>query len=118
MIRNTRGVTRTVFLIGRWAIKVPTGRHGWPEWVDGLRANLREIERAKYAHLKPFVCPILWAAPLGLAIVMPRVGIIERDLTDPEHAHFFPLCFPLVEHKPDSFGYFGNRLVAVDFGAP
>lgn len=114
--RVTLGITRTVFLVGRYAIKVPCGRYGWAKWLRGLLANLQERQwsRAKIAGL----CPVVFSDPLGLVVVMPRVDILDEPL----HAVTFErftnrtgVRLP-VENKADSFGYLNGWLVAVDYG--
>lgn len=119
--RVTSGISRTVFLVGRYAVKVPCGRYGYEKWLRGLLANRQEREwsRAKY----PELCPVLFADPLGLVVIMPRCEILTRELTGLEyHAFFGPINEATrsyrvpTENKPDSFGYLNGRLVAVDYG--
>ncbi len=42
--RVTTGVTRTVFLCGRLAFKLPCMRYGWRLFLQGLLANMQERE--------------------------------------------------------------------------
>lgn len=116
MKRVTTGISRTVFLVGRYAIKVPCGRYGWSKWLRGLLANLQERQfgRAGYAGL----CPVLFADPIGLVVVMPRAEILTGALFDAEYERFInrdDYVLP-VENKPDSFGFLNGELVAVDYG--
>lgn len=116
MIRRvTAGVSRTVFLVGRFAVKVPSGRWGVEFFLKGLLANLREREvwRQQYAP-DLALCPVLWCAPLGLVLVMPRCRILEEgELSDHDLADYAWWA----ELKSDSFGYLPDgRLVAVDYG--
>jgi hypothetical protein len=122
MKRITCGISRTVFLVGKYAIKVPCGRYGWKGWLKGLLANLKERELIKYGF--PQFCPILWSDPLGLVVIMPRCRILtEEEAMDTMQYHdFFRSTFPVFNHwiptenKADSFGYLGDKLVAVDYG--
>lgn len=70
------GVTRTVLVVGRWAIKMPSLRangHGlagvlW-SWSRGVQANLGELQWSTY--LSGHVCPVIWSAA-GLVNIYPR----------------------------------------------
>jgi hypothetical protein len=118
--RVTLGITRTVFLIGKYAIKVPCGRYGWQKWLRGLLANLQEREWSKANY--PELCPVLFSDPFGVVVVMPRAEILDRPLTPGEYHAMFEDIYPErgyripSENKPDSFGYLNGRLVAVDYG--
>lgn len=64
-IEVRRGITRTVLLIGPWAVKVPSLRSNG----DGLRGVLWSISRGISANLSeiqwsdsPGVCPVLRSA--------------------------------------------------------
>lgn len=106
---NRRGRNRWVVLVGCWAVKVPSPRC-WRDFLFGLLNNMNE---AAWCHEHPEYCPVVLAGPGGLFIVMPRV----RTLTDQEFALIDPLALPpRAERKPDSFGWLGGRLVAVDYG--
>jgi len=116
MHRITLGISRTVFLVGRYAIKVPCGRYGWNKWLRGLLANLQEREMSKMRD--PRLCPVLLSDPLGLVVVMPRVAVCQQELTGDEFfwfTHRGEYVLP-VENKADSFGYLNGALVAVDYG--
>lgn len=114
--RNTRGITRTVFLVGRYAIKVPSWRMGWRFFLRGLLANMQEREfgRAGWDGL----CPVLYGNRYGFVIVMPRADPIERDMTDVEYDDLLARReYELpVERKTDSFGMLNGQIVAVDYG--
>lgn len=112
MKRVTTGVSRTVFLIGRWAVKVPCARYGWEFWLKGLLANITERRTWGWAR-NPKLCPIIFADPFGLVVVMPRVEVADSlcGMTMQRLASELG-----VEAKPDSFGYLSGRLVAIDYG--
>ena len=57
------GATRAVFLIDKWAIKVPNFYYGWRPFLWGLLANIQEKEfsRMKLAEL----CPVVFSLPGG-----------------------------------------------------
>jgi hypothetical protein len=109
---NRRGRNRWVILTRRYAFKFPAPT-SWRDLLYGLLNNMNE---ADWSHL-PGRCPVHWAAPGGLLIVMPRA----RTLTEEEFHSFDSAAFCAVhgivaEHKPDSFGWLGDRVVAVDYG--
>jgi hypothetical protein len=105
---NTSGANRLVLLVGPWALKVPQVR-SWRAFLFGLLNNLNEAEWSQEAGH----CPVLLRGPGGLFIVMPRV----RTLTPEEFASLDVEALPpRPERKPDSFGWLGEQLVAVDYG--
>jgi hypothetical protein len=118
MVVNRRGVTRRVFLFGRWAIKVPAPWR-WQTFLWGLLANMQE--RAFAAAGWPELAPVLWADRWGFVLVMPRL----TPLTDAEFETFDYAGFVNrsdgsvvpVEEKSDSFGRLNRRIVAIDYGS-
>jgi hypothetical protein len=111
-----RGSTRTVFLLGRYAVKVPRAST-WRTFLNGLLANMQERGFAVTGW--PELCPVLFSLPGGWIVVMRRA----RPLTDEEWFEFDPTgfvqrsdyCVP-AEEKRDSFGMLDGRVVAVDYG--
>lgn len=105
---NARGRNRLVLLTRRHALKLPALRC-WRDFLFGLLNNMNEAAWSGEAGH----CPVLFAAPLGLLVVMPRV----RVLTEAEFADLDPARLPpRPERKADSFGWLGEELVAVDYG--
>jgi hypothetical protein len=77
-IAMRRGITRTVWLIGPWAVKFPSMRYGGTFALQGMSANLREArtwlevcEGREYRRDK--LNPVRWCSWLGLVQVQPRV---------------------------------------------
>lgn len=112
------GATRTVVLVGRWAVKVPSCRGGWRNFLIGLLANMQE--RTFSATGWPELCPVVFSLPGGWIVVMPRCEPVG-ELTDEvyqrmtKHADYEVPA----ENKDDSFGWLGGeggRLVAIDYG--
>lgn len=89
MIATRRGVSRTVLLIGPWAVKLPSFRHGPVYFVYGLLGNLLEAERWALSRHKR-LAPVLWCAPLGALLVMRRARgpVVGRLLSKAELAQF------------------------------
>jgi hypothetical protein len=63
------------------------------------------------------LCPILFADPLGLVVVMWRA---EQPVTDDEVKATIPVDFPEPTYKvkPEDFGRVNGRVLAVDYGLP
>jgi len=67
----------------------------------------------------PEVCPVLWADPLGLVAIQPRIPILERELTPEEYNKLViheDYTVP-AENKQGHFGMYQGRLVTVDYGS-
>lgn len=116
------GTTRKVILIGSWAIKLPALTE-WRLFLMGLLANMQESQFSRLGW--PELCPVIFAAPGGICLIMQRAEPLTRD-------QFFALDYAEwikrgedlpkgewvipVENKLDSFGVIGDRIVAVDYG--
>jgi len=109
---NTSGRNRFVLLTRRYALKIPSLRC-WQDFLYGLLNNCTEARVGTSGHAG--VCPVLWSIPGGWLVVMPRLQILkDEDLHMVDVAQASTgLC---VELKPDSFGLYQGRVVAVDYG--
>lgn len=120
------GVTRTVILTKRWAIKVPCLVYGWKYFLYGFLANMQEHD---WSGFDERLCPIRYAAPGGLFVVMPRCQMLTDQefldlvhdgwarIVDEETGTELPYSRELpVELKTCSFGKLNGRIVAVDYG--
>lgn len=132
------GVTRRVFLIGNYAIKFPTMRHGWFCFVLGFTHNMREHSTWKSApknkdHEK-LLCPVLcgWA---GFFIVMQRADN-ERYVNEfndwcnnknQTHEEKIKFCSDMYhrwekagvggDDNVNNYGYLGDRVVKIDYAS-
>jgi len=110
-----RGSTRTVFLLGPVAIKVPS----WSRFSEGLERNLRESQFVNHRDCPcpSVLCPVLSVG--GFLNIMPRT----RPLT-PEEWYSVQRRLPtflrqMTGEKQESFGKLpSGRTVAVDYGTP
>jgi hypothetical protein len=107
---------RRVFLLGRFTIKVPRAR----SVLHGLRCNRWEREmwyRWRLVFGWESLCPILFADPLGLVVVMPRA---QQRVTEEEIHAATPVYFPepTYEAKTEVFGLVNGRVLALDYGLP
>jgi hypothetical protein len=116
------GCTRKVFLVGKWALKVPTF-YSQDAFLHGCLANLQERACWMIREIRPLLAPVVACMPLGLLLVMRRCEPMLSELTESEAKRFFYDCVKEtgysvpVEDKPSSFGYLDGRLVAVDYGS-
>lgn len=138
------GYTRTVILIGRWALKIPAmrGLHtrvGIGAFIRGLKSNQQEAKFAKASWSE--LCPVHWSLPGGILLCMQRaIPLSDSDWDNFNYSEFVcredspgimgdeqtervarVTCNPAlnlvpVERKRDSFGKIGDRVVAVDYG--
>ena len=109
------GVYRRVFLMGRFAIKIPRLRR----IVSGLRSN--RWEREMWYRWRPIfgwtnLCPIILADPFGFVVVV--MSRACRPVTMEEIIESDPDDYPDItsEMKPADFGRIGNLIVALDYG--
>lgn len=112
------GATRFVLLTGRLAFKIPQPT-GWKSFLLGLLSNMQEREFAKTGWEE--LCPIFFADPLGLLVVMPRCMPLRRDFWKNEF-DYNAFCdrgnsFVPVECKYSSFGRYKGKVVAIDYGS-
>lgn len=111
--RITTGITRTVYVTRRWAIKTPSCRYGWKYFLHGLLANLQEREWWGYDYRPEALCPVLAASRLGFWLVMPvATDIAENELPPREDFADLP-C----DYKHDNFGWYQGRIVLRDYGS-
>ncbi len=107
VIAVSRGASRVVLLIGRWAVKLPRFGVGWRAGLCGLLSNLAERERWR-AGPRAGLCPVLWSLPGGWCVVMPRVTVADATADGLAHLTGY-------DHKPDSYGIHEGELVAIDY---
>ena len=108
--RLGRGVTRTAYRVGRWAVKVPN--RGW--LVRGYLANQSEWRHRDRADVNAPVFHLL-----GLVAVYPLAETMDRGHSD----HFEATVTPVLVHlgysqeeaKPSSWGRVGDRWLVIDF---
>lgn len=110
------GSFRNVILIGRFALKIPHFRNA----ALGLRCN--RWEREMWRIWRPVfgwknLCPILFADPFGLIVLMPRA---MQPVTFEEVITATPDYYPDVtaEAKPEDFGRVGSEVLVLDYGLP
>lgn len=111
------GVTRFVCLIGPWAFKLPRFGYGWKMGLYGLLGNMQERDFSTLRN--PHLARVLWCAWGGWILVMERcVPVQDVDWRRIQRlGRWEPFTgLPVETKKKSSFGWSGNRLVAVDYG--
>ena len=115
---NQKGVTRIVFLIGNYAIKIPNFTVCHLHFLHGCYANwserhyckiMKNIENDKFYNL---VAPSIFCSFFGLIQVQKRCIELDRHLTDDEILKFKDICNDI---KKENFGYFNGILVCLDY---
>lgn len=120
-----RGATRTVLLVGPWAVKVPSLRGVHPggargrlaSFARGLLANQSEAVWHDYAGWQGQVAPVLASWLLGVVQVYPRCEPVPVDDLDRYCGDVpLPVLVPSPgDVKSDNFGLLNGRLVFVDY---
>lgn len=130
MKRIRRGITRTVILTRRHAIKFPSLR----PYHEGLRGLLWSVCRGILANQseadwwrhspveqKQFLCPVRHSWLGGIINIYPRCYPFEVD-RKVEQAMFERTYRPLPglhprpsDNKPDNYGWLGSQLVMLDY---
>lgn len=111
-----RGITRTVLLVGRWAVKVPSLR----SYNDGVAGVLWSISHGVQANLSERTwsgsdagyCPVLWSLA-GLVNVYPRCAPVDPAAVIDYDAVAEWNC--PTDRKPENLGWLDGRLVWVDY---
>lgn len=113
-----KGATRWVFIVGRYAVKIPS-LHNWRCFLNGLLGNMQETQFSKTGHEK--LCPVLFSIWGGWLVIMPfcpklidaHYSVISRNFSS--WIDVGEMVLP-VENKYNSFGYYKGMVVAVDYG--
>lgn len=125
-----RGITRTVILTPRYAIKMPSLRsyHNglaglWWSISRGVLANIGEAEWWHNAvpEQRQYLCPVLHSWLGGIINIYPRCAPYEVDYETQERM-FQRDWLPIPELDPqpgdtkaDNYGWLNGRLVVLDY---
>lgn len=109
-----KGTTRVVYLIGKYAIKLPRINR-WRSFLRGILANLDE--KMWYHHSpsdwKLKMCPTLCCLLGGVILIARRAEpITEAEYRDLDTDSFKPLPLDI---KIINFGKFQDRIVLIDY---
>lgn len=116
------GCTRTVILIGKYAIKIPCLHYNYPMFIEGIRANLNERQYICFQDRAP-IAKTFYANRFGLLNIQERVrpvnnrGLFFTELEVLCSKQHLPRDFYMDDPKPENFGYNSrNVLVKLDYG--
>jgi hypothetical protein len=120
IVERSFGCSREVFLVGRFAIKVPTWRRSWLNFLNGFISNLGE---RRFQHTEiPCIAKVVWSDPLGLIVVMERCSQ-PRNFTEHHLRKLIELGrFEGADYRfsddlhVGNVGFVGRRLVLLDYG--
>lgn len=133
------GSRRTIFLIGKYVIKIPKFK-SWVSFIKGICENLEERywwssdgsrkrnPKQLWNHL--YLAEIFWADRFGFIVVMERVSTFfikeGEDIQDCYRSMFNKDMEKLIKEmkgyhfgsdiKPSNVGYSHGRLVLLDYG--
>lgn len=110
------GCSRTVYLVGRWAIKTPSAQYGLTKFLLGWHSNRMEANRWSWCTgtiSEEALCPVLGSYLLGLVLVMTRADEVDYEELLPGELR------ELERHGGDvhsgNVGRLDGRLVLVDY---
>lgn len=114
------GCTRSVLLIGRWAIKFPTCLGEPRHFIKGMLDNIEEATIA--SNITANITQVFYCNFLGLVLIAERVrpvrnyslyhlSLAELCAKQPENSEFYKH-----DAKPDNFGYdCKNNFIKLDY---
>lgn len=114
-----KGTTRTVFLIGNYAIKIA---RFWSEFnerklktfLKGLLANIDEYYWWNLSYKQELLCPVLCKSPLGLILIMKRTQKLRQD--EYNRIKFTELYKGLpLDNQICNFGKLNDKIVLIDY---
>lgn len=114
------GASRLVLLVGPLAFKLPHPG-AWRRFLRGLLANMQEAAWSRTGDVR--LCPVRLAVPGGFLVVMVRAepfaswGEAEVAACNELASERPWRCQVPAEIKHSSWGWIGDRLVAVDYGS-
>lgn len=110
------GCTRTVLLVGTWAIKAPSCRMGLTEFLMGWCGNREEAHKWAHRGMWPqqdLMCPVLHCWLLGLVLVMRRAEEVEYE--ELNNTELEPLRIITADLHSGNVGRLDGRLVVLDY---
>ena len=114
------GITRIVFLLKNFVIKIPNYNYSHSHFLQGCYANwserkyYKEFSKADYEENKVrYVAPSYWCSWFGLIQVQAKCEPMLEDLTEEEKEIYYPLSGS--DNKKENFGWYKGRLVCLDY---
>jgi len=117
---DLKGITRIVFLVGKYAIKIPNFRYEHGHFLQGCYANWSErnfcksFKNATYEeNMYEWVAPSYFCSWFGLIQIQARCEPYLDDLTTIQKKFYKPLCG--TDFKRTNFGLLKGKLVCLDY---
>ena len=112
------GVTRLVFKIGNYVIKIPNFTYSHINFLNGCYANYSErswykTSRYNLPEENIKLAPSIFCLYFGLFQIQKYCKPLQRNLTDFELKYFESVRGG--ETKKENFGYYKNYIVCVDY---
>jgi hypothetical protein len=121
-VKIAHGVTRSVLLVGPYALKFPSVRYGWNKFLRGLLSNMCE-RQFKPLAAKYRLAPVVFGVPGGWLTVQRRCEPLTAE-------QWSDLLFLYDEGPPvgvdwhgfscdfkrDNFGTIDGSVVLLDYG--
>jgi hypothetical protein len=111
-----KGVSRIVFLVGKFAIKIPNFTYCHLHFLHGCYANWSERDYcSKFAYYEPVlqkVAKSYFCSWFGLIQIQARCEPNTKELSPQEVEYFKDVCTDI---KPENFGYYRGKLVCLDY---
>jgi hypothetical protein len=109
----TSGMSRDCWLIGCYAIKLPSLRHGWRFLLMGFLANMQEASHWRRSK-HPQLARLIWAVPGGWVNVYERYAAWEQAITK-DVLDSLPIYNP--DPKQSNYGINqSGQIVVLDYG--
>lgn len=116
----TEGITRMVFCIGKYVIKIPNFRYHHSHWLQGCCANWTErnyykvFSKTNYEeNMVEHVAPSYFCSWFGLFQIQARCEPMTQDLTEEQKEFYHPLCG--TDSKKENFAWYKGKLVCLDY---
>ncbi len=117
---DLKGITRIVFLIGKYAIKIPNFKYQHNHFLQGCYANwserkyCKDFKTANYeGNMYEWVAPSYFCSWFGLVQIQARCETYNKHLTKEQKEFYKPLCG--TDNKKENFGLLNGKLVCVDY---
>lgn len=114
---DRKGITRTVFLIGDYAIKIPNFRYQWNHFLQGLLANINEAKTWRL-NKSELLCPVIWASWGGWILVMRRAvpcKWLDEGGEEIDYSKWIVEGFG-GDDKPCNYGIINGKTIKLDYG--
>lgn len=122
------GITRLVWLVGPYAIKLPNPFNGWGNFIGGIQANICERNNwgAAVCGMEPddprlaireLLCPLSWTSWGCWVVVMRRcTRTLTRDEWDALDLAPWEAQDLDGDDKAFNYGWLDGRIVKLDYG--